>query len=353
MKLTFILPALIKIPMGGAKVVYRYAEEFAKLGHTIALVSPKSEGYRLRDLLKTGAVKFRDWQHDVEDKPYYDTPQDVEHLVIPAPDPKFIPDGEAIIATGWQTAYWVDAMPETKGKKFYFIQNYETYQGNEEVIQYTWKLPLTKIVIAQWLKRKAEEFGEEALGPVPNAIDPDEFYLTKPIKDRHSSIAMLYHRLSIKGSKEGIDVLNQVKEEIPELKATIFASRKPRINLPNWIKLEIRPSAGQLLDIYNKTAIFLHTSHREGWPLPPAESMVCGCAVVAADNDGILEYVSHEKTGLLSPIGDVNSMTSQVIRLLTNREERSVIAEAGRETISHYSWEENAQLLEKLIINKL
>ena len=95
MKISFLLPCLIKIPVGGVKIIYRYAGELQKLGHEVTIISPKSEGYRLRHLIKAGAIRIRDRWHGVEDQPYYETPVGVEHLIIPAPDPKFIPDGFA------------------------------------------------------------------------------------------------------------------------------------------------------------------------------------------------------------------------------------------------------------------
>ena len=36
-------------------------------------------------------------------------------------------DGDIIIATGWQTASWVNTLPISKGHKIYFIQGMETW----------------------------------------------------------------------------------------------------------------------------------------------------------------------------------------------------------------------------------
>ena len=37
----------------------------------------------------------------------------------------------------------------------------------------------------------AEKMDEIAYGPIPNAIDPNEFYLTNPIDNRTPQISML------------------------------------------------------------------------------------------------------------------------------------------------------------------
>ena len=353
MKINFILPGLIKIPIGGVKIIYRYAKELSRLGHTVCIISPQREGNQMHHLIKAGAIKIRDYYHRVKNKPYYKTPPGVEHYIVPLPIMKYIPDGDLIIATGWQTAYWVDVLPQVKGAKIYLIQNYETYLGNEKIINHTWKLPLKKIVIAEWLKQAAEKMGESVSGPVPNAIDPKEFYITKPIETRQTQISMLYHRHLIKGAHDGISALKKVKESNPKLQATIFASRKPHITIPNWISLEIRPDAGRLREIYNSSVIFLHPSHREGWPLPPAESMMCGCAVVAASNKGVQEYIVHNESGLLSPIGNVDAMIKNIQFLLDNSRERVRITKGGQARINKYSWEKNAKQLEEILVNAI
>ncbi|MFQ6607565.1 MAG: glycosyltransferase family 4 protein [Fidelibacterota bacterium] len=352
MKISFLLPGLIKIPVGGVKIIYRYAGELQKLGHEMAIISPKSEGYHLRNLLKAGAIHLRDKWHGVEDKPYYQAPEGVKQLIIPAPDPKFIPDGDVLIATAWQTAFWVADMPPEKGEKFYYIQNLETYLGNAELIRSTWKLPLKKIVIAQWLLKTAEEMDEKAYGPVPIALDPEEFPLERPISSRPKRITMLFHRLPIKGGNEGIEVLERVKETHPQLEAIVFASRKPRASLPEWVELRIRPDITQLKDIYNSTAIFLHTSHQEGWGMPPMEAMACGCAVVAADNKGVQEFITDGETGLLRPIGDTEALVKAVQVLLNDNELRIRLAVAGHKTVQQFTWGKSVKWFNRILIGE-
>ena len=353
MKISFILPALIKIPIGGVKVIYRYAEELTKLGHKVTIISPVREGNHPYHLLKTCAIIIRDRWHKVENKPFYKTPPGVEHHIISLPSEKYIPDGDVIIATGWQTAYWVASFSAQKGTKFYFIQGKETWLVNSDKIIYTWKLPLKKIVIAQWLEQTAIKMGETVLGIVPNPIDPQEFYITEPIEIRQTQISMLFHRHPIKGAKEGILVLKKIKKLYPATTATIFSSRKPSFYIPSWINIEIRVSIPKLREIYNSCAIFLHTSYTEGWPLPPAESMMCGCAVVAAANKGIQEYITHNESGLLSPIGNVEAMVENIQYLLNNPMERIRIAIMGQERIRKFSWKKRAKQLEVILVKAI
>jgi glycosyltransferase involved in cell wall biosynthesis len=58
-----------------------------------------------------------------------------------------------------------------------------------------------------------------------------------------------------------------------------------------------RPSRQELNQILNQTRIFLHTSWNEGFGLPPAEAMACGCPVVATRSGGPADYVREGVNG--------------------------------------------------------
>ena len=85
MKITFILPGVIKIPSGGVKIIYRYAKELSSLGYKVTIISPQRGGDQINHLIKAGAIKIRDYYHDVENKPYYKIPSGVEYSIIPLP----------------------------------------------------------------------------------------------------------------------------------------------------------------------------------------------------------------------------------------------------------------------------
>jgi len=60
------------------------------------------------------------------------------------------------------------------------------------------------------------------------------------------------------------------------------------------------------------------------------EAMLVGTVVVATDGGGIPEFVKHEQTGLLVPMGDAQAMADAIERLLTDEPLRRRLAEAGR-----------------------
>ena len=80
--------------------------------------------------------------------------------------------------------------------------------------------------------------------------------------------------------------------------------------------------------------------------------MMCGCAVVAAANKGVQEYITHGESGLLSPIGNIDAMINNIQFLLDNPSERVRIAKMGQKQINKFSWEKSAKQFEAVLINQ-
>ena len=80
---------------------------------------------------------------------------------VPDWTPAVLPDGDALIATAWQSAAPVAEAPDRCGRKFYFVQHYESlYHGAAAAVDATYRLPLRKIVISTWLAEiMASRFG--------------------------------------------------------------------------------------------------------------------------------------------------------------------------------------------------
>ena len=83
----------------------------------------------------------------------------VESLFVPDSGLRYVPDGDAIFATGWPTVRSVLELPQTKGEKCYMIQGYESYHAPKDLVDATWRAPLHKVVIAKWLVELGKGLG--------------------------------------------------------------------------------------------------------------------------------------------------------------------------------------------------
>ncbi|MDO9548067.1 MAG: glycosyltransferase family 4 protein [Candidatus Marinimicrobia bacterium] len=349
MRITFILPGFISIPMGGVKVVHEYANRLSEKGHKVTLVYPIQIQTNLRYYLKKFLVQQYDTFTGNNRELYYTPDPKVAVLIVKNISDKYIPAGDAVIAVGWQTAFEVNNLSDYHGKKFYFLQHFETYFKSKNQILETFRLPMLKIAIAQWIIDELKKIGQNAEGPVMNAIDHQEFFNDPELTKRPNDIIAVYHHMNVKGPEDLILTLKTIKNQ-KNISAIVVSSRKPIHRFPSWVQVIVRPSIIQLRNLYNSSRIFLHTSHSEGWGLPVMEAMACGCAVVAADNRGVQEYLIHENNALLVPIGDTDALTAQVNHLLKNDQHRKSLVENGLKTINKFSWESSVTILENILI---
>lgn len=350
--ITFILPDTRRAPAGGYKVVYEYANRLAERGYRVTVIhaaNPSidaSLGAKLKSFLRY--LKY--WRTgDALPRRWFDFNPAVVLRWVPSLAQKYIPAADFVVATAWRTSEWVAGYEHTRGKKLYLLQSYEDWDGPSDRVAATWKMPLHKIVISRWLLEIAGSVGEQATY-IPNGLNHDEFYDSTPLSQRKpASVMMLYHHSRLKGSADGIAALAAVKLEVPELEATLFGVPDRPNDLPAWIKYEQKPFGKRLCALYNEHALFLAPSWKEGWGLTPAESMQCGCAVVAADNGGHREFAIHGKTALVAEPGDVAQFTRHLITLINDGEQRTAIAEQGRQWVQQFTWGRSIDLFEQLL----
>lgn len=356
MRVTFLLPCYAWAPSGGIRVVYEYANRLSRRGHQVSIVQPlhlkytPDEQLSARQWLRQKHYSLRSWIS----KPSFDwQPLDdkVQTLFVPSSDSSYVPDADVIFATSWHTVRSVLECSEAKGQKCYLVQSYETWQGPAELVDATWLAPLHKVVIAKWLMEKGTELGCRDLTYIPNAINHDIYHLTQPIENRARQVAMAFSTERVKGSSDGIMALKIARQKFPDLKVVFFSTSRRQSWVPEWVEYHRNPPQDFIVQqIFGRSSIFLCPSLLEGWPLPPAEAAACGSAIVATDIGGIREYVQHNVSGLLSPVGNPQSLADNLCLLLEHESLRFRLARAVNTFVSSLSWERSTDLLEQFII---
>lgn len=352
LRITFLLPGSGHLPTGGSKVVYEYANHLSRRGHRVTLVHPAlsdAESRPFQVIKRAASFIQRGVNRGYRPKKWFSVEPAVRMLWVPTPSSRFIPDGDVVLATAWSTAEWVQQYPASKGERFYLIQSWETWDGPEDRVRATWMSPLRKIVVARWLRDLAAEMGVEC-SYIPNGIDFERFGLDTPIERRSPNhVMMLHHSHPVKGSVDGLAALALVEKEIPELRVTLFGTSPPSPDFPRWVDHRRLPDQRELRACYNQASIFVAPSRTEGWPLPPAEAMLCGAALVATDIGGHREYGIHEETALLSPARAPKKLAENVLRLLRSTELRLQVARQGHDCIQKYSWGKTVDYFEQLL----
>jgi glycosyltransferase involved in cell wall biosynthesis len=267
-------------------------------------------------------------------------------------DASKVPDGDVVFATAWQTAEYVAKYPVSKGRKFYLVMDFGSFFGHEDRLEATWRLPFQKVTISRWLYEQvcSAEGGHRNTVNIPIGIDHQRFRLTADIGRRPKRAAMFYGYASYKAPEDAVSALEIAKRRHPDMSVVVFGqlNQKPR-NLPSWASYQNNVSEESLIAIYNSSSIFVCSSVAEGFALPPAEAMACGCAVASTDCGGIRDFAEHEVTALLSPPRDPAALAQNVLRLLEDDELRQRLARAGQERIQGFSWERSTDQLENLM----
>ena len=112
--------------------------------------------------------------------------------------------------------------------------------------------------------------------------------------------------------------------------------RRPK-KLPSWIEYYGRVSENAVT-LYNAASVCPCSSAAEGFALPAAEAMACGCAVATTDCGGNREYAKDGETALVSDPDDFGSLVGNTFACCLMGL-RMRIAFSGRERITQFTWE--------------
>lgn len=345
MKITFLLP-YIGIG-GGVKVVFEYANRLTERGHDVTIIYPLiNKNSKLNSIINI--TRYISPFHD-----YYKKYFDLNAKILPVPTlkEKYIPDADIIVATWWETAYYVSSYKRNKGEKFYLIQHYETWGGPKDKVEKTYTMGLHNIVISNWIKEKLKNLGSDVDATILNGIDLNEFYPVKKEETKDIRILMPYRKEKWKGIADGLNAFKLVKERYNNVKLVMFGPKPLKEELPNYIEFHFYPTGNELRTVYNSCDIFLFPSHCEGFGLPPMEAMACGLPVVTTDVGAINDITIPGKTALVSKPFEPDNLAANLIKLIENESLRKKIAESGHNYIKQFNWITATDKLEKLFKN--
>ncbi|WP_426232678.1 glycosyltransferase family 4 protein [Pararhizobium sp. DWP3-4] len=88
--------------------------------------------------------------------------------------------------------------------------------------------------------------------------------------------------------------------------------------------------AAEIAELLSRSTLYVWPGCGEAYGLAYLEAQAAGLPVVAQEIAGVPEVVIHGKTGLLTPVGDVDAYAQAIERLLTADDERAVLARAAR-----------------------
>jgi glycosyltransferase involved in cell wall biosynthesis len=355
MKITFILPYAGLT--GGIRVIAIYAEQLRQRGHEVFVVSqprsPLSWRQRLRAWFQGQSSQLRDRSS------HFDGCQ-VSHTVLerrrPVTDAD-LPDADIVIATWWETAEWVNQLAPSKGRKFYLIQHHEIHPYLPvERVAATYRLPLHKIVIAQWLKTvMADCYGDSQVALVPNGVDRELFQAPPRTKQPRPTIGFIYSTIHWKGTDIAIEALNLARATLPELQIVAFGAEPitDSLPLPAQTTYRFKPPQAEIKTLYAQCDAWLFSSRLEGFGLPLLEAMACRTPVIATPAGAAPELVG-QGGGILVKADSPQAMAEAILQIAQLTESQwQTLSDLAHQTAIAYGWEEATVLLESTLQNAI
>jgi len=191
----------------------------------------------------------------------------------------------------------------------------------------------------------------EQYGPGPKKIELLERY---GLKDK--IILMTVGRLDsferAKGFDEVMDILPQIRQEIPNIAYLIVGDGKDRGRLEKKAKLmgiaDTVVFAGHIsesekADHYRLADVYVMPSRGEGFGFVFLEAMACGIPVIASKSDGSCEAVKHGELGMLVNPDD-SSELKQAIFLALNKA-KGIVPEG----LNYFSFENFVSRFHKIL----
>jgi glycosyltransferase involved in cell wall biosynthesis len=381
---------------GGARVLYEYANKLQGRGHEVYIVYPLvlpfiKPNIKFRDVVEWVKLSLYNLKIGVRVDWF-----DLRAKLIRIPsfslifsrlmDP-FVPDADAVIASSWETAYFVSRLRTRKGNKYYFVQQYEIWdlwndegcwreaekldgagdlcltmyhvtpgdaklQKIKELVDGSFKLPLNKITISTWLRKLIEDkFGEPVKGVIVNGVNFDTFYREDGVRAKdHATLLMPYRPMPCKGTEDGLNAFKRVREKHPGTRFILYGEKRLS-ELPEWVEFQENVSDDGLRALYNRADIFVSPSWTEGCQLPPMEAMACGCAVVSTNVGGVPDYGIDGETIVAVPPRNEGALTKAILRLIEDEGERKRIANNGYAHIRRFTWNNATDDFERILKN--
>ncbi|MEM6328197.1 MAG: glycosyltransferase family 4 protein [Bacteroidota bacterium] len=329
--------------MGGVAVVMRHADALAVRGHEVSVIEPTRPAGALRAV----AVSARDRLHGVSGQRAHVAAHARVRRVRQV-DTASVGTQDVVVATGYQTVPWVEALSRGCGRPVLFAQHDERVLNPRQSHRW-WNTTMPRIAVSEWLCARLGDAGKPCLGVVPNAIDPSRFHVTSPLESRPEAVIALYHRHPAKGPETLVSALREIRSQRPAARPTVVSSRRPSHRLPEGVRILLRPSRDELVADLNRSSIVLHTAQLEGWGLFPMEAAACGCAVVATASLGPREYLRPDVSMVEVPVGDGEAIGREAVRLLAEPDRRIPLATSAVADVARFSWEASHDRFEQFL----
>ena len=230
--------------------------------------------------------------------------------------------------------------PEKEARHISRLQICLAYQTVQELIVNS-QLAIDSILEDPCHTRKLNLVENGVEMPQSNDDEPSSSLLEFGIADQHRIIANVANLQKIKNQRMFIDVIGQVLETHPEVRAVIVGQPVPHepdmyqelkeyvqsVGLEGKVILTgVRTDVPQLMPQFD---VFCLTSSSEGTPNVILEAMSARRPIVSTSVGDVPNIITHGKNGLLVDVNDVEAMTDAIRKLLNEPQRATEMGDRG------------------------
>jgi len=233
------------------------------------------------------------------------------------------------------------------GKKA--LINYHSGEARDHLRHWRTALPVLKrahrlIVPSRYLAEVFQEFGLQ-VQVVPNAIDLDQFTYRERCPLRPLLLCSRgfhpYYSVDLV-----VRAFAQVQKQFPLARLYLVGGGpvekevRALVQELGLVRVEFRGLLPhqEIPRVYGEADVFVNASWLDNMPLSILEAFASGTPVVSTAPEGIRHLVEHERTGLLSPVGDWQLLAENVVRLLRDPTLALRLARQAHVECARYDW---------------
>jgi glycosyltransferase involved in cell wall biosynthesis len=271
-------------------------------------------------------------------------------------------EADVAIATFYPSA--LSVWLSNSNKKLYFVQDIPELVRETDgeyglrLFKLTLLLPFRFLANSIYTKNFILSYNKDAKVTVTGVgVDTTIFYPrhTKAVDSRGKpAIMAIIRRAKFKGGNIALKALNIINNEM-----SIYAILVSEGNAVEQLFREVKPEYSYIVfkdvggetiaKLYSSADVFIFTSYKESFGLPPLEAMASGVPVVTTDCGGIRDYAVDGYNALVIQPGDPNAVAEAVLKILKDDKLREKLIEHGIQTAKQWTWEKVVDKFEQAI----
>jgi glycosyltransferase involved in cell wall biosynthesis len=201
------------------------------------------------------------------------------------------------------------------------------------------------VVPSRFLVDVFSSFGISA-SVIPNIVDVDRFVYRErePLRPRLLSTRNLDRLYNVACT---LRAFRRVQDRWPDAALTLVGSGPEELHLRTLaanlslkhVTFAGKVSPDEIHRFYADNDIYLQSPDIDNMPTSILEAYASGLPVVSTGAGGIPAILTHEREGLLAPVGDYEALASHVVRLLTDPADARRFARAAYDTCQACTWQ--------------